>query len=408
MLKRGESSGVSERPNCRATSSGVAVSVKRPHIASRDPPGRRGYRAPAAGGSRRRGNSAIGFPLRGQPRAAARVQSAQQAAGSPREIRPPPAHHDARTLLAAFPLGGPPPRYDRMPNFRSHAVALIAASTLAPGCVYYGTQSRDVDRTPIVDTGVGATILMPGQSAPSFPARRRRARRLRGRRFRVPLRRRKLRIVLGDARWRRRPHDDRRNPRRRGHAHQQPRGADLAQVSDAALRPGGGALRRRGGRDPGRASSRGPRSRASIRRGRSPPRSRPRRATTIACSTGSSASSISARHRPLRPDPARRRRAPARQRRALDRGRARVAAARARRRGGAARRPARSAGAPDRARARSRLPTRTPTASSIATKMDASISGSTARRARSCAASSTRTSTADPTRRSSTTARPIT
>ena len=57
-----------------------------------------------------------------------------------------------------------------MLNFRSHAVALIAASTLAPGCVYYGTTSRDVDRTPIVDTGVGATILMPGQSAPGFPS----------------------------------------------------------------------------------------------------------------------------------------------------------------------------------------------------------------------------------------------
>lgn len=57
-----------------------------------------------------------------------------------------------------------------MPNLRWHAVALLAASTLAPGCLYYGNQSRDVDRTPIVDTGVGATILMPGQSAPSFPA----------------------------------------------------------------------------------------------------------------------------------------------------------------------------------------------------------------------------------------------
>jgi len=56
-----------------------------------------------------------------------------------------------------------------MPSFRSHAVALLAASTLMPGCLYYGNQSRDVDRTPIVDTGVGATILMPGQSAPSFP-----------------------------------------------------------------------------------------------------------------------------------------------------------------------------------------------------------------------------------------------
>ncbi len=56
-----------------------------------------------------------------------------------------------------------------MPSFRSHTVALIAAATLAPGCVYYGDTKRDIDRTPIVDTGVGATVLMPGQSAPSFP-----------------------------------------------------------------------------------------------------------------------------------------------------------------------------------------------------------------------------------------------
>jgi hypothetical protein len=53
--------------------------------------------------------------------------------------------------------------------FRSPAAALIAASTLATGCLYYGDQSRDIDRTPRVDTGVGASILMPGQSAPSFP-----------------------------------------------------------------------------------------------------------------------------------------------------------------------------------------------------------------------------------------------
>jgi hypothetical protein len=56
-----------------------------------------------------------------------------------------------------------------MPNFRWHAIALLAAGALTPGCLYYGSQSRDVDRTPIVDTGVGATILMPGQSAPAFP-----------------------------------------------------------------------------------------------------------------------------------------------------------------------------------------------------------------------------------------------
>jgi hypothetical protein len=56
-----------------------------------------------------------------------------------------------------------------MLNRRSHAAALLAAATLTPGCLYHGNQSRDVDRTPIVDTGVGATILMPGQSAPAMP-----------------------------------------------------------------------------------------------------------------------------------------------------------------------------------------------------------------------------------------------
>jgi len=56
-----------------------------------------------------------------------------------------------------------------MPKFRLQTAVLLAAATLTPGCLYYGNQGRDVDRTPIVDTGVGATILMPGQSAPNFP-----------------------------------------------------------------------------------------------------------------------------------------------------------------------------------------------------------------------------------------------
>lgn len=56
-----------------------------------------------------------------------------------------------------------------MPNHRSQAAALLAAATLLPGCLYYGNQGQDVDRTPIVDTGVGATIMMPGQSAPAMP-----------------------------------------------------------------------------------------------------------------------------------------------------------------------------------------------------------------------------------------------
>ena len=86
-----------------------------------------------------------------------------------------------------------------MPKFRSPAAALIAASTLATGCLYYGHQTHDVDRTPIVDTGVGASILMPGQSAPELPRARRpwfghqpRDRRRRDARRRPPLDDRRL------------------------------------------------------------------------------------------------------------------------------------------------------------------------------------------------------------------------
>jgi antitoxin component YwqK of YwqJK toxin-antitoxin module len=37
------------------------------------------------------------------------------------------------------------------------------------GCLAYSNVKRDQDRHPIVMTGVGATILMPGQSAPALP-----------------------------------------------------------------------------------------------------------------------------------------------------------------------------------------------------------------------------------------------
>jgi len=55
-----------------------------------------------------------------------------------------------------------------MPKVRLHAAALLMAAALTPGCMFYGNQGRDIDRTPMVDTGVGATIMMPGQSAPSM------------------------------------------------------------------------------------------------------------------------------------------------------------------------------------------------------------------------------------------------
>jgi antitoxin component YwqK of YwqJK toxin-antitoxin module len=47
-------------------------------------------------------------------------------------------------------------------------LALSAPATLA-GCMAYSNVKRDTDRHPIVHTGVGATILMPGQSAPALP-----------------------------------------------------------------------------------------------------------------------------------------------------------------------------------------------------------------------------------------------
>ena len=46
------------------------------------------------------------------------------------------------------------------------ALALAAGLT---GCFAYTNVRRDTDRQPIVHTGVGATILMPGQSAPALP-----------------------------------------------------------------------------------------------------------------------------------------------------------------------------------------------------------------------------------------------
>ncbi len=47
-----------------------------------------------------------------------------------------------------------------------HALGALAAGLpLALGCAY-SYQSRDTDRRPTVDTGAGATILYPGQSAP--------------------------------------------------------------------------------------------------------------------------------------------------------------------------------------------------------------------------------------------------
>jgi hypothetical protein len=47
----------------------------------------------------------------------------------------------------------------------SRIAGVAALCATAPGC-YFVNVKRDVDRTPTVDTGAGASILMPGQSAP--------------------------------------------------------------------------------------------------------------------------------------------------------------------------------------------------------------------------------------------------
>ncbi len=46
--------------------------------------------------------------------------------------------------------------------------ALLACALAFPACIT-GRREADIDRTPTVDTGAGAAILMPGQTAPNFP-----------------------------------------------------------------------------------------------------------------------------------------------------------------------------------------------------------------------------------------------
>ena len=54
---------------------------------------------------------------------------------------------------------------------RSHRITGIVSAGLAlglSGCFAYSEGVRDIDRHPTVDTGVGASILMPGQTAPAL------------------------------------------------------------------------------------------------------------------------------------------------------------------------------------------------------------------------------------------------
>lgn len=47
-------------------------------------------------------------------------------------------------------------------------LVLVAHLTLSLGCAYSNVQ-RDIERTPTINTGAGATVLMPGQGAPMLP-----------------------------------------------------------------------------------------------------------------------------------------------------------------------------------------------------------------------------------------------
>ena len=47
-------------------------------------------------------------------------------------------------------------------------VALVLSAIGLATC-FYGDTERNIERNPVVDTGVGASVIMPGQSAPAHP-----------------------------------------------------------------------------------------------------------------------------------------------------------------------------------------------------------------------------------------------
>jgi hypothetical protein len=59
------------------------------------------------------------------------------------------------------------PRLHSPCTFVLHVTLLLAMAGLG-GCLYADVK-RNVDRNPVVDTGVGAAVIMPGQSAPAYP-----------------------------------------------------------------------------------------------------------------------------------------------------------------------------------------------------------------------------------------------
>jgi hypothetical protein len=50
----------------------------------------------------------------------------------------------------------------------SRIAAIAALGAAAPGC-FFGTKEHDIDRTPMMDAGVGAAVILPGQSVPMYP-----------------------------------------------------------------------------------------------------------------------------------------------------------------------------------------------------------------------------------------------
>ena len=51
---------------------------------------------------------------------------------------------------------------------RAGSALALAALVALPGCFAFGSRDHDIDHTPIVNAGAGATILMPGQQAPVY------------------------------------------------------------------------------------------------------------------------------------------------------------------------------------------------------------------------------------------------
>jgi hypothetical protein len=48
------------------------------------------------------------------------------------------------------------------------AFLALGAAAMGLGCPAFNQQNRDIDRTPITDVGTGASIIYPGQSAPTY------------------------------------------------------------------------------------------------------------------------------------------------------------------------------------------------------------------------------------------------